>query len=266
MDRLNTLWFEGRLGYMEQLSIASALAQGHQVRIFSYNPGTLAGVPDAVEMRDAREVMDDERRVRLFEGKYKALGSDFFRYELFAKGLGYWMDLDVILLRPLDYELDHVFGWEHDTSINGAILKLPADSPMLHELRNVPETNWLPPFFGPRRTLLYYWQRFRRGEVKLEDLPWGAAGPALITYLARKHGKQHLAQAREVFYPVPYGRAEDLFAEARIVEGMLTPATRAVHMWHSRLTAWHDRAPPPGSYMDRVCRTYGIDPIRRMHS
>ena len=261
MKRLNSLWFEGRLGYMERLSIASARAAGHPITLFSYRPETLRGVPDGVEVRDAREVMNDERRVRLFDGRYKALGSDFFRYELFAKSLGYWIDLDVVILRPLQFDSDHVFGWEHETSINGAVLYLPPTSPILRDLRAIPEKNWRPPFFGPRRTLLYYWRRASRGTVLLEDLPWGSAGPALITYLAHKYGMLDLAQPREAFYPVPYDRAEDLFAEANIVDSLITPETRAIHLWHSRLNRWYERAPPSGSYMARLCRKFGIDPL-----
>lgn len=260
MERLNTLWFEGRLGYMERLSLASARAQGHPVTIFSYQPQSLSSVPDGVEVRDAREVMDDPTRIRLFDGPFKALGSDFFRYELFAKDMGYWVDLDVVLLRPLDFGIDHVFGWEHERSINGAILRLPPDSAILHELRTVPEKNWCPPFFGPRRTVQYWWTRFRKGEVRLEDLPWGSAGPALITYLVRKHGMLGLAQPRDVFYPVRYENAEDLFLNAEAVEAEVTPRTRAIHLWHSRLAHWYDRAPPAGSYMDGLCRAHGIPP------
>lgn len=258
MEPINTLWFEGRLGYMERLSIATALAQGHPVTIFSYRPETLEGVPDGVQVRNAAEVMNDRRRVCLFEGKFKALGSDFFRYELFAQQLGYWMDLDVILLRPLDFASEYVFGWEHDTSINGAILKLPANSGMLEELRNIPAKNWLPPFFGPRRTLGYWWMKLRKREVMLEDLPWGVAGPAMITYLARKYDKLESAQPRPVFYPLPYERALDLFDDAEIVEATLAPETRAIHMWHSRLSDWYDRRPPKGSYMDKACRAFDI--------
>ena len=261
MERLNSLWFEGPLGYMELLSIASARAFGHPVTLFSYRPETLTGVPKGVEVRDARDVMDDERRVRLFDGRYKALGSDFFRYELFAKSMGYWIDLDVVLLRPLDFDSDHVFGWEHGSSINGAVLKLPPTSPMLRELRAVPEKNWRPPFFGPRRTLLYYWNRVSRGTVLLEDLPWGSAGPALITHLARKYGMLDLAQPREVFYPVPYERAEDLFADAGTVEALITPETRAIHLVAFAPDPVVRPRAPTGSYMAGVCRKFGIDPV-----
>lgn len=204
--------------------------------------------------------MSDPRRTKLLEGKYRALGSDFFRYEIFAKRLGYWMDLDVILLKPLRFTTSYVFGWENDgMSVNGAVLHIPADSPMLEELRNIPESNWCPPFFGPRRRALYYWQRMTRGAVQLEDLPWGVAGPAMITHLVRKYGLLDQVQPRTVFYPVPYDRAETLFDDAAVVEGMLAPDTVAIHMWNSRLRDLVDRRPPEGSYISRLCQELGVD-------
>lgn len=259
LERVNTLWFGERLGYLEQLSIVSAMRAGHPVTVYSYKPEALSGVPEGAEVRNAAEVMDDERRVKLFDGKFKALGSNFFRYELFAKKLGYWIDLDVILLHPLDYEQPYVFGWEHATSINGAILRLPAGSPMLEELRNIPEYNWLPPYFGPKRRLKYYWTLLRKGRVELDDLPWGVAGPAMITHLVKKYDLQSQALPKDVFYPLPYDGAKDLYADAEIVRSQITPETRAIHMWNSGLRGLTDRPPPPGSYLDEVCREFGVN-------
>ena len=258
LERVNTLWFGERLGYLEQLSIVTAMRAGHAVTVYSYRPDNLSGVPEGAEIRNAAEVMDDERRVRLFAGRFKALGSNFFRYELFAKELGYWMDLDVILLQPLDYAQPYVFGWEHESSINGAILRLPAGSPMLDDLRNIPHENWLPPYFGPRRTLIYYWTRLRKGTVQLDDLPWGVAGPAMITYLARKHDLLSEALPPQVFYPLSYDQAKDLYADAEVVRAQIAPETRAIHMWNSALRGLVDRPPPPGSYLAEVCREFGV--------
>src|SRR5947209_6880287 len=81
-DMLNSLWFGDELGYLERLSIKTALAAGHPYTLYSYEPDQLRGVPAGIEVKDAREVMDDPRRLRHFEGKFKALGSDFFRYEI----------------------------------------------------------------------------------------------------------------------------------------------------------------------------------------
>jgi hypothetical protein len=257
LEMLNSLWFGGRLGYLEQLSIKSALALGHPYTLYSYEPQALSGIPDGVFVRDAREVMSDPRRVRHFEGKYKALGSDFFRYEIFANRLGYWVDLDVIFLRPLDFTDDYVFGWERKNSINGAILKLPADSPMLEELRNIPERNWCPPFFGPRRKISYYLQRLS-GHVELENLPWGSAGPAMLTFLAQKFRLDGSAQPEPVFYPVPYDQAEMLFGASSNLEKLVKSDTRAIHMWNSRLHKFAGRPPVPGSYVHKLCERFGV--------
>jgi hypothetical protein len=256
-NTINTLWFGDRLGYLERLSIASFLATGHKVNLFSYEPSILQGVPDGIYVSDAREIMDDPERVKLFDGKLKALGSDFFRYEVFGKAAGYWVDLDVILLKPLNFSDDYVFGWENDgVSINGAILRLPKGE-ILDSLRFIPEKNWCPPFFGPRRRAAYYIKRLS-GDVNLEDLPWGVAGPAMITYLARKYGRLSSAQAREVFYPVPYERAEALYDDASVVEAMITPETVAIHMWHSRLRDLATGEPPAGSFIAKMCETFQV--------
>ena len=254
---LNTLWFGGKLGYLEQLSIQSALHAGHQLTIWSYASDTLDNVPAGVPVRDAREVLSDPRRTRLFDGKFKALGSDFFRYEIFQHRLGYWMDLDVIVLKPFEFTTPHVFGWESATSINGAVLQIPHDSPVLQELRSIPERNWRPPFFGPRRTLLYYRQRLR-GDVELEDLPWGVAGPAMITHLARKHRLLDQVQPLKTFYPLPYHDAEKLFDDASVVEGLLSEETFAIHMWNSRIHKFAGSPPPVGSYIAEACKRFGV--------
>lgn len=258
LEMLNSLWFGDRLGYLEQLSIKTALAVGHPYTLYSYEPDRLSGVPNGVEVRDAREVMSDPRRVRYFEGKFKALGSDFFRYEIFARSLGYWVDLDVLFLRPLRFDGDYVFGWERRNSINGAVLKLPTGSSMLEQLRSIPERDWCPPFFGPKRRLNYYLQRLR-GHVELEDLPWGAAGPAMITYLAQTLGLANKAQPVPVFYPVGYSQAEILFGPADDVRRLIKPETCAVHMWHSRLHKLADEPPSLGSYIGELCRQYDVE-------
>ena len=257
LERLNALWFGERLGYLEQLSIISAQVQGHPYTLYSYTPELLQGVPPGVEVRDAAEVMSDPRRVRYFDGKFKALGSDFFRYEIMAKSLGYWVDLDLIFIRPLELMGDYIFGWEGPRSINGAVLKLPAGSAMLEELRNIPERNWCPPYFGPRSKLNYYLQRLK-GPVELEDLPWGSAGPGMIAHLAKKHGLLGLTQPVEVFYPLPYTEARKLYGPAEAIEQLIKPNTLAIHMWHSSLGELATKPPATGSYIDKLCRRYSV--------
>ena len=196
---------------------------------------------------------------RYFDKGHRALGSDFFRYALQAKGFGYWVDLDFFFLRPLDFRSDYVFGWERETSINGAILRLPPDSALVRELCEIPQANWRPLFYGPRKTVQFYLRRLSQGDIRPENYRWGTFGPAVLTYLAKKHRVASRAQKRPVFYPILHSDAAMVCGPPEWVERQLTRETRAVHLWSSVLSR-EARIAPPGSWLEVVCRRHGLTP------
>ncbi|HME86292.1 MAG TPA: hypothetical protein VKG91_17550, partial [Roseiarcus sp.] len=175
-----------------------------------------------------------------------------------AKALGYWIDLDLYFVRPLDYQDDYVFGWEHETSINGAVLRLPPDCGMVRELCEIPHLNWQPPYYGLRKSAGFYLRRIVEGDIYPEDYRWGAFGPAYLTYLAKKYRVARLAQARQVFYPIRHYHAKMVCGPPELAERELSRETRTVHLWHSVLSAEARAAPPPGSYLEAVCRRHGL--------
>jgi hypothetical protein len=257
LERLNSLWIGGELGPIERLSVVSALSVGHPFTIYSYSPEKLGGAPSGAEVRDAREVAPYETLADHIEVGRGALASVFFRYALLAKGLGLWVDLDLVFLRPIDFEDDYVFGWENKKSINGAVLRLPRDSDMLRELCSIPQLNWRPPFYGPRKAALYYWERLRKRDIRPEDYRWGTFGPSILTYLATKYGVADKAKARSVFYPAMHFQAELFLGPPEAVESLLTAETRTVHLWQSVLRR-KTRVAPPGSYLESALRRHGI--------
>ena len=256
LDRLNSLWIGDKLGPIERLTMISALAVGHPFRVYSYEPEKLCDIPDGVEVRDANEVVGYSALARYFGGGHRALGTDFFRYAMQAKGLGYWVDLDLYFLRPLDFRDDYVFGWEHENSINGAVLRLPPASAMVRELCAIPHLNWRPPFYGMRRTARFYWRRLTEGDLRPENYRWGTFGPAVLTYLAKKHRVANRAQKRPVFYPILHCEAKMANGPPEQVERLLTQETRTVHLWSSVLS--REAAAPPGSWLDVICRRHGL--------
>ena len=104
-----------------------------------------------MEVRDANEVAPYQALAHYFEGGSAALGTDFFRYAMQAKGLGYWVDLDLYFIRPIDFEDEYVFGWEHETSINGAVLRLPANSDMVRRAVRDPASELAAAFLRPTK-------------------------------------------------------------------------------------------------------------------
>jgi hypothetical protein len=258
IPRLNSLWIGEQLGYIEKLTLASALSVGHSITLYSYAPGKLRGVPGGVEVRDANQVVPCQTLAHYFEGGSAALGTDFFRYAMQAKGLGYWVDLDLYFIRPIDFDDEYVFGWEHETSINGAVLRLPANSDMVRELCDIPHMNWRPPFYGPRKAAIYYWRRLTEGDMRPENYRWGTFGPMFLTYLARKYGVAQRAKKRSVFYPVTHHNWKLLCRPSEFVKAELTKDTRTVHLWRSVLVRVMGPSPPPGSYLEAICRDHKL--------
>ena len=112
---------------------------------------------------------------------------------------------------------------------------------------------------GPNDPCLYYLKRFTAGDFKVEDLPWGTFGPEMVTYLAKKHNVAAQAQPPEVFYPVKWRDARSFLGPAEIVERAITPKTRAIHLYHGQLVNLVNAPPPQGSFLDVLCRRYGVD-------
>lgn len=255
----NSLWVGPRLNYLERLCLASAAAAGHRFVLWSYEPDKLEGVPPGTELRDAAEVMPRERLLRYRDTGSVALGANLWRVELLAKGLGYWVDMDFIFLRPFDFDDPYVFGWEYENWINNAVLLAPPQSEMVADLQAIPQPNRRPPWYGPRNTVKFWWRRLREGRIELEDYPWGTFSAGLVTHVVKRNRLQRHAQPPDVFYPVRWKDARTVYEPAEVVEAMVTDRTRAVHLWHSRLQGLRDNPPPPGSYIDVMCRRFGID-------
>ena len=271
LKKFNSLWVGDRLGYLEVLCLKSALAMGHEFALYSYTPHTLS-VPEGVEVRDAAEIMPEDKLLRYADTGSVALGANLWRYELMAKDLGYWVDMDLIFLKPFDFPGDYVFGWEHENWINNAVLLAPAESGMTKSLRMLPRDNQRPPWFGPRRSLTYYWRRLttgkgmKMGTIKVAEMPWGTYSAGLVTYVAKKQGVSAHAQPPSVFYPVRWKDATTLYGPAEHIQAQITNDTRAVHMWNSRLTSLFDKPPPEGSYIAEACRKFGVEPSEHLSS
>ena len=157
---INSLWVGDRLGFIERLCVQSALATDHGFRLFSYSPDELQGVPSGVELRDAAEIMPRDKLITYSDTGAVALGANFWRYHLLSKGFSPWCDMDLLFLREFPKD-DYVFGWEHAGWINNAVMAAPADSPFVHDLIHLPKPNSRPPWFGPKRSLLFYLRRLR---------------------------------------------------------------------------------------------------------
>lgn len=231
---LNCLWIGPVLGPIETVCLLSMLRQGHRVRLFTYEP--VANVPAGVDVVSAEEVVS---RVEILQHRRRqsfALGSDIFRYRLQEAGLGPWVDLDVLVLRPITLDGPYLFGWEHPERINGAVLYLDRESPLLQALLTFIADPWpIPPFYSwaARFGLMV---RRRVGFPKhVSAMRWGVFGPAALTHFAAQHRVSAAARPIDVFYPVPVREAHGPFTAQWDTHRYLTSRTVTLHLWNEML-------------------------------
>jgi len=100
--------------------------------LFLYSTTKALRVPEGVELLDARELWPGPvHRFFYPDGDpTPALHANLVRYAALERFGGWYADLDMICLRGLPTSKVYL-GWQTDTSVNGAVMKFPANSPVM---------------------------------------------------------------------------------------------------------------------------------------
>ena len=265
MREVGTLWIGGSLSWMEQLCLASFVAQGQQITLFSYDD--IPNVPEGVIRRDGREVLDTDNFLKYEKKDSFALFADLFRLHMIARNPGMiWVDTDVYCHRPMTYDSDHVLGFElpGDQRVNNAVLGLPADGPLLAALLAYTSDPFaIPPFVKPALKEAYAKAAATGQPVHVSQQPWGVWGPMMVTHFTHALGLQDKVQPLDAFYPVTFPDRLKFLRPADVVARSLTERTTALHLWASNkreLGLRHNGLPPKGSYLDMLLRRHDIAP------
>src|SRR5712692_1793699 len=104
------LWIGSRLSAMEELSIRSFMAHGHEYHLYTY--GQVENVPEGTVLRNANEIISFEKLFKYRDYDSYSGFSNHFRYKLLLQNGGWWADLDLICLRPFDFKAEYVFSSE----------------------------------------------------------------------------------------------------------------------------------------------------------
>lgn len=212
MDKIvSSLWIGGNLSPLEQLSIESFLQNGHEYQLYCYD--RLKGIPKGAKVCDASEILPRSDIFTYESGPGAgsvAAFANLFRYKLLLERGGWWMDTDMICLRPLDFDAPIVFASElalGKVQVTNSAIKLPRGSAIAKEL------------FAQAR------------QQKDARTVWGATGPALIERIVRKNNLESLVQPPEIFCPWQFGEWDKLL-RAESFEDVVSSQSYTIHMWH----------------------------------
>ncbi|MEO5805553.1 hypothetical protein [Devosia sp.] len=256
-------FWHGPLSWLERLCIDSFVKQGHAFHLYSYEP--ISGLPPGAEWRDAATILPQDKLV-FYKGRGTAgVFSDYFRMSLLQREKGIWADADVYCVKPFVDPPEFFVGFERQGSINGAVLLIPSDAPLLADLISV-FTEAKRPLFEPHlplcRRLEVAGKRLLGQKVAPEYMQYGATGPFALTHYVARRGLWDQVQPVDVFYPVPYEGIPALMQAGSDLSA-ITERTLAVHIWRSQLTN-RGRAgmgvPEAGSALADLCAKHGIDP------
>ena len=237
MSIVQSLWIGPKLEEIQQLSIQSFLAHGHDYHLFSYS--YVDGVPKGAHVCDAASVLPEDGVFSYVDGFGKgsfAAFSNVFRYALLFQRGGWWVDTDLVCLKPFAFAEPFVFATERDSDgtiycATSAIACPPAAAIMRHCATVAAERD--------RATLR-----------------WAEIGPLLLTDAVHRFGFQARCVDPDMFNPIDHfdftALVQPSFNMNRLAD------SSAVHLWnqmwnHHRLSP---AAAPDDSLYGRLRQMY----------
>ena len=253
------LWIGNELGTFERLCIQSFLDHGHPFRLFTY--GDMDGIPEGTIVEDANSVLS-EGLLRPFQRKGASVAhfADWFRWKLLQTRGGYWVDMDIVCLRPFEFQAPVIFCYQDPFTPSIGVLRFPAEHPVTKDmLERCENPNRVRSSDSWRRRARKLLRRMRGGGH--EKLGWGEAGgpPGFREALAdtdyHKYGLPFT-----VFYPVHHQHWPCIFDETLTADLSFFADTHALHLWGELFRRFSPKGSedvfPPESVFEQLKRKH----------
>ncbi len=234
---LQTFWHGQAIGSYQLLCLRSFARRGHHVEVFSYDSDL--NLPGWLERRNAAEILPREQVLRRSEGKRTAINANLFRYALLHQRGGWWIDPDIVLLKP-DLPAERAFfaGQDNFKCTSTGVLRFPKGHPIM---KAALET-----------------------ALSLQDaIPeWERAGALLLTDLILRNGLGSEFSTRGPLGPVSWFDVPDLFDPKKRadIENLCKSADfLQLHddVWR-RAGVPHRLGPPEGSALDQLFEQHDL--------
>lgn len=226
---IQSLWIGTELSLNEQLSIASFLYHGHEFHLYVYNE--LKNVPEGTILKNANSIIPEADIFQYNGGSYAGF-ADWFRWKLLFEEGNFWVDTDVVCLKPFDFDTPVVFGLEGKDMVCPAVLGFPKN----HEMCSFLESNCR----NPNKILPYDSSKIKKRKIKrrilgkgMESIKWGeAGGPEGFTKTLIHFKMLELAKPFTYFFPVSSQNWDSIYDATFVNDKTLFSDTYAIHLWN----------------------------------
>lgn len=241
-----SLWIGERLSTLERLCLYSFIYHGHKFHLYTYDE--VREVPEGVLVKDANRILPRDKIFKYKNHDSYAGFADLFRYKMLLENGGYWVDMDMVCLRPFTEQAPYLFSenrlrnlWHRQHSTHHPI-KLPIAYDMLEycsQRINSPKSraditnNVIKSPAGSEIMQYCYEQATRRDPASLE---WGDTGPKLISQAVRHFDFREHVVPSYLFCPVVWWQWHRLISGSWFVNWMvgkrLDSSSQCVHLWN----------------------------------
>jgi len=206
------LWIGKSLSLMEQLSIKSFLANGHEYHLYVYRK--VKNVPRNTVIKDANEILPEQMifkyRDKEHEGGFSGF-SNLFRYKLLSEKGGFGVDLDVVCLKNWDFDASYVFATERSyrkkpDSICAGIIKAPQASDFIKECYE------------------------SANSMDIKTLRFRQNGMFLLHSLIEKYELKRYVASPDVFCPIDHWEWIKFIDQN--LDFSISEKTYGIHLWH----------------------------------
>jgi hypothetical protein len=232
---VQSLWIGDRLSNMERLAIRSFQVNGHEFHLYCYDEPS--ATPTGTVVRDAAEILPPHRAFAYDDGFAKgsyAAFSNFFRYKLLLERGGWWVDTDVVCLRPFDLPDERLWATERmdppqELTVSTSVIRAPAGDPLM----------------------AWAWRTCEAMDPR--SVRFGQIGPRLLQSGVDALGLHAFMRPHTFFSPIAfYDWAKVLDPSHTFVLGA---EVFGVHLWNQMWSANHidkDESFPPGCLYERL--------------
>ena len=210
---VQSLWIGESLSLVEILCITSFINNGHEFHLYVYDD--VKNIPTECIVKNANEIIP-KSEIFYYNEKQSISGekrptafSNMFRYKLLYEKGNYWVDMDMICVRYLNFPEIYVFSSESTFSraqtINAGIIKCPKKSDVMK----------------------YCYEECLKKDK--ENIKWGEIGPSLISKGIYKYELNDYVKPWDYFCPIGYDKLDDLITPSN---SKINQNSYCIHLWN----------------------------------
>ena len=217
---IQSLWIGSELSKLEQLCFKSFIDNDHTFHLYTY--GEVKNVPKGVIIKDANEILNENEIFKYKNGSVSAF-SNLFRLTMLYKKGGYWVDSDVICVRPFKFDEEIIIASEpndkyNQNTITSCFIKMPQNSEVALEGINI--------------------QREHKKLILSGQMQW-SSGPRTIKELVQKFNLNKYVKTWKTICSCHWGHSKSLLdpnytPNPRVINRMdkIPDEMVCIHLWN----------------------------------